>query len=44
MRDATDMWEEDTPHAGSTEPQGGNHPQGKENQGRGAQSVVLGRL
>ena len=44
MRDATDMWEEDTPHAGSTEPQGGNHPQGKENHGHGAQSGVLGRL
>ena len=44
MRDATGMWGEDTPHAGSTEPQGGNHPQGKENQGHGAQRLVRGRL
>ena len=44
MRDATDMWGEDTPQAGSAEPQGGNHPQGKENQGHGAQSLVRCRL
>ena len=44
MRDATDMWREDTPQAGSTEPYGGNHPQGKENQGHGAQRLVRGWL
>ena len=42
MRDATDMWGEDTPRTGSTEPYGGNHPQCEENQGHRAQTIGLG--